>query len=382
MIEGPSRRVKVLEACGAAPALVPELLAYGEQPCHATGSLPRFPLADEPHAEAWGRYERDAELHGAAAALQQHLVQLRFPICDGISADDAYRQATRQGQFEAAEPFSPGLVLDRPDAIELRVVPAIAGRVPVIVAGDRRDFERLVQALSSRNEPVPVPPAMGACLVKGLNNWSRVAEFRAAWERQHPDGDWSQGFAELVPQKPLYQDRFVLLSTGPYSNLPAADAGFDRQTWLSTSLAIRREHELTHYFVYRVFGVMRTHVFDEIVADFIGIGRALGEYRPDLALRCLGLENFPAYRPGGRLEMYYADASLSPAAVEIVQTLAYRSAMQLAALSATWPAERWTDLEYVAGLTYGLSQLTLEELASDELPILITEKMNAQQART
>jgi hypothetical protein len=333
---------------------------------------PELPLADEPHASAWLRYEREASSRGALAALRQHLVQLRFPIREGISADEAYRQATRQGRFDAAEAFAPGVVLERPEMLELRVVPAIAGRVPVIVAGDRHDFERLVQALTSRNEPVPVPAAMGACLVKGLNNWSRVAEFRDAWERHHPDGDWStQGFAELVPHKPLYQDRFILLSTGPYSNLTEADAGFDRHAWLRASLAIRREHELTHYFVYRVFGVMRMHVFDEVVADFIGIGRALGDYRAALALRCLGLENYPSYRPGGRLEIYYADASLSSAAIEIVRTLAHRAVTMLASLSATWPAERWEDLNVVARLTYALSLLTLEELASEDLPRLV-----------
>jgi hypothetical protein len=371
MTGGPSRRVSVLESCGAPAALIDELLAYGEQPCRPPQPAPEFPLADEPHVSAWRRYAREAEGRRAFDALQEHLVQLRFPVRDGISTDEAYRHATRQGRFDAATPFSPGLQPRHPDSIVLHVVPTIAGHVPVIVAGDRHDFELLVQALASRNEPVPVPRAMGACLVKGLNNWSRVADYRAEWERQHPGSDWSAGFAELALQKPLYQDRFILLSTGPYSNLSPAAAGFEEPAWRRTSLDIRREHELTHYFVYRVFGVMRTHVFDEIVADFIGIGRALGGYRSDLALRCLGLENFPAYRPGGRLEMYYADASLSPGAVEIVRTLVHRAVRQLAGMSATWTTERWADLGTVASLTYALSQLTLEELASDDLPELI-----------
>lgn len=366
-----SRRVTILESCGASSSLIDELLAYGDQPCRPTHPAPEFPLADEPHVSAWQRYAREAQTSSAFEALQRHLVQLRFPVRDGMSTDEAYRQATRQGRFDAADAFMPGVQPQDRGAIALEIVPTIAGHVPVIIAGDRHDFELLVQALTSRNEPSPVPAAMGACLVKGLNNWSRVADYRAEWERQHPAADWSEGFAGLVPQKPLYQDRFILLSTGPYSHLSAADAGFDEPAWRRVSLAIRREHELTHYFVYRVFGVMRTHVFDEIVADFIGIGRALGGYRPALALRCLGLENFPAYRSGGRLEMYYSVASLSPAAIEIVRTLVHRSVMRLSALSGAWPAERWTDLGYVARLTYALSLLTLEELASDALPGLI-----------
>ena len=71
---------------------------------------------------------------------------------------------------------------------------------------------------------------------------------------------------------------------------------------------------MTHLFVHRVFGVMRTHVFDEIVADFIGLARTFGTYRPDLALRFFGLEGYPQYRAGGRLEVYRPDPPLSEGA--------------------------------------------------------------------
>ena len=365
-------RVDVLQSCGATREVMDELLAYGEQPCGATGA-PEFPLPDEPHVASWLRYQRQARDRGSLDALRDHLIQLRFPVREGISSEEAYRQATRQGLIDAAGPYAPGLVLTHPDSVRLEVLPTIAGRVPVIVAGVRGDFERLVQALSGRNEPIDVPPAMGACLVKGLNNWSRVAEYRDAWQPDHPGSDWSEGFAELIPQKALYQDRFIILSRGPYSNLSAADTGMDVERWLTASLAIRREHELTHYFVYRVFGVMRTHVFDEIVADFVGIGRALGGYQPDLALRCFGLDEFPRYRAGGRLQMYYADAPLSPRAIEVVQTLTHRAVMRLGEVARDWPRDRWNDLAAVGRTTYALSLLTLEELASAELPKLIDD---------
>lgn len=369
-------RVGVLESCGATPEVIDELLAYGEQPCRADERALEFPLPDEAHIASWLRYEREARDRGALDALKDHLVQFRFPVRDGISGDDGYRQATRQGRIDAAAAFAPGLVLSHPESVHLNVLPTIAGRVPVIVAGDRGDFERIVQALSGRNEPIDVPPGMGACLVKGLNNWSRVAEYRDKWQRDHPGSDWSEGFAELAPQKALYQDRFIILSSGPYSNLPSAAVGMDQPGWLSASIAIRREHELTHYFVYRVFGVMRTHVFDEIVADFVAIGRALGGYRPDLALRCFGLEEFPRYGAGGRLQMYYADASLSPRAVDVVRALTHRAVERLGDLASGWPRDRWNDLGAVGRTTFALSQLTLEELASDELPRLVGSSRN------
>jgi hypothetical protein len=369
-----SLRIRVLESCGAAPSLIDELLAYGEQPCRTDGRpQPACPLPDEAQVDAWERYAREALADGAATTLARHLVQLRFPVRAGMSDDAAYRNATRKGLLEAAVPFAPGIVWRRPDQIRLEVAPTMAGRLPIIVAGDRQDFEWLVQALSARNEPVPVPAAMGACLVKGLNNWSRVADHRAAWEREHPGADWAEGFAELIPQKALYQDRLIILSAGPYSATAASDTGLEPGEWLARSLTIRREHELTHYFVYRVCGVMRSHAFDEIVADFIGLSRAFGAYRPDLALRFLGLEAFPAYRPDGRLEVYRSDPPLSEGAAAVVRALAHRAVGALAVLAASWPRERWSDLAAVGRLTFALHQLTFEELASDELPDLVGE---------
>ena len=60
---------------------------------------------------------------------------------------------------------------------------------------------------------------MGACIVKGLNNWDRIAAHRAKWERDQPGGAtesaWNDEFRRLVPRKELYQDRFIILSRGP-----------------------------------------------------------------------------------------------------------------------------------------------------------------------
>ena len=373
-------RVNVLRSCGAAPGLIDELLAYGDQPCRRDPGDPplSFPLDDEPHAAAWLGYEAEARASNAIDALRRHLVQLQFPLRAGMSDDEAYRRATRKGDFSAGDDFAPGVDIRQPAGIQLSVVPTIAGRLSIVVVPDRADFETLVQALTSRNEPERVPSAMGACMVKGLNNWSRIAAYRAEWERTQGEdtSDWPAEFSRLIARKELYQDRLIILSTGPYSAIPAADIGLGEREWLERSLVIRREHELTHYFVYRVFGVMRSHVFDEIVADFIGLGRAFGEYRADLALRFLGLEAFPTVRAGGRLEVYRADPPLSEAASAVVHTLTHTAIHRLQAYALSWPSHRWSDLSAVAALTFSISQLTLEELASPELPALIASRLS------
>ena len=375
-------RREVLAQCGATGSTIDELLAYNAKPFppEAAAAQPVLPLADEPHVDAWRRYEAESRETDAFTALKRHFVQLRFPIANGISAEAPYQQATRRGMVEAADAYAAAAVTpERPDLVELTIVPTIAGHVPVLVAGDRRDFVKLVQAFSERNEPTPIPDAMGACIVKGLNNWSRIREYRAAWEHARggaaTDGDWSEEFQRLVPRKELYQDRFIILSRGPYSAIAARDIGLADDDWLSRSLTIRREHELTHYFTYRVFNAMRNNVFDELIADFVGLVRGFGAYRADFALRFLGLERYPNFRAGGRLEVYRGKPPLSDDAFAVARTLAVRSAHNLEAFAQAYP-ESLRSLQELGAVTFALTTATLEELASTEMVRLVAERLN------
>lgn len=366
------RRQTILRELGVSASVAAEIIAadttpYARSEVSATRVLP---LEDEPLVEVWRGYASEARSRGVFETLRRHLVQLRFPVRAGVSADDAYRRATRRGDLDAA-PAGGGLELRRPDALELTVPATMAGGVPLLVAGDRADFVLLVQALTGRNEPVDVPEAMGACLVKGLNNWSRVATYRDEWSRRTGESDdtaWAAEFQRLIPQKALYQDRLIILSRGPYSATPASATELAEHEWLGQSLAIRREHELTHYFTYRVFGSMRSHVVDELVADFVGLLRGAGGYRASLALQFLGLEQFPAYRTGGRLEHYRG--TLSDEAFAAVQALAVRAAHNLEDLpAALLPSS--DDLDGLGRLTLGLVTLSLEELAATGLGALL-----------
>jgi len=50
---------------------------------------------------------------------------------------------------------------------------------------------------------------------------------------------------------------------------------------------------------------------------------ATGTYRRDWLLRFVGLENYPAYREGGRLENYLGSPPLAAGAFKILQSLAW-----------------------------------------------------------
>jgi anti-sigma regulatory factor (Ser/Thr protein kinase) len=369
-------RTRVLRAFGAEGAALEELLAYNETPfaLESTEGL-TLPLIDEPHLEAWDDYAEDARRRGAFPALKDRLVQLQFPVREGMSEDPDYRAATRRGVLPLGG--GPGLSLVWPAGLTLTLNPTTSGRVPILVVPERQDFVTLVQALSGRNEPIPVPDAMGACIVTGLNNWDRVARYRRAWEEASEDKSeeaWGQEFRTLGDKKELYQDRFIILSTGPYSAVQAKDVGLSAEAWLKESVLIRREHECNHYYTYRVFGAMRNNLLDEVIADLVGLLHARGRYEAPLALRFFGLEDFPRYRSGGRLESYLGTPRLSDPAVAVLRSLVHRTILNLEDYLASHP---WMGQGIGrARLVLALATLTLEELAHEAIGERLLERLS------
>jgi len=358
---------RTLSGFGASGEVLDGLLAYTANPFDFTRvDVSRLPLADSPQLDAWEDYAREAQRDGVLPALARRLVQLRFPIAEGISKTDAYLAATRRGVFPDED--CPALTLEDPDGLELVLQPTLAGRVPMITCRSRRDFVALVRACSCRNEPERVPDSMGACMVNGLNNWDRIARLRRGMEeaRGEPfdEPEWMQAFREIIPQKPLYQDRLIILSREPYSGVPAAALGafgIEERRWLDHSVSIRAEHECTHFFTLVAFGVMRNNLFDEVIADFAGLARTFGRYDARLALRFFGLEAHPQYRAGGRFENYLATPPVPPAAVPILREIVVRATHAIQAFTANLDL---TDPSARGRMVGVLAASTLVELAS------------------
>jgi hypothetical protein len=362
-----SFRAGVLRAHGAAGGEIDELLAYTENAFAAAGTPGEPPSADEPHVADWERYAARAAAEGVVAVLRDVLPQLRFPIEAGIGATDAYRAATLRGE-RAAHPDG-GVRLEDPAGVRLFLHPTPAGRIPVVVAERRADFVALVRALTRRNEPDAIPDSMGACIVGGYNNWDRVAAIRRAWEAANPAaaraGRWAAHFrAEVVPARERYQDRFILLSTGPYSAVTAAALGMDAEAWRRKSLAIRLEHECAHYFTRRAWGSMRNSLHDEVIADYQGIRAAEGRYRGDWFLRFMGVEG-DAYREGGRLQNYRGTPPLSDGAFVALQALVRSIAANLEALDVP-PLHGQADPAWTMRTLRALTLLPLEALAAGD----------------
>jgi hypothetical protein len=340
-----------------------------------------IPLPDEPCAAWWAGREPELRAAGAWAVLERYVPRLWFPVGSGMSRHPEYRAATLRGVPRDGLREATGLPIEGPEAVAIQVYPSFAGRIPVVTVRHRPDFVRLVQALTRRNEPVPIPDAQGAAMVAGLPNLARIAELRRRWEERDPgDGKsatWAEEWASLVERKELYQDRFILLSDGPYSGVPAADLGLSESRWRELSLSIRREHECAHYFTRRAYGSMRNHLHDELIADYAGVVAAVGRFRAGWFLRFLGLEGSEDRGGGRRIELYRGQPPLSDGAFARLQQLVRAAAANLEAFdSVCWPEEDRT-LARRARMVQALATLRLDELASPEAPALLEQALAA-----
>jgi hypothetical protein len=351
----------VLESFGARGSVADELLEYNRNVFdpEAFERAPALPLQDEAHLAAWRTYADDAARRGVLPALRERLVQLRFPVEAGISQTPEYTAATRKGEWPAR---AEGLELRRPEALRLEIHESPAGAIPVLIAPARADFELLVQAFVHRNEPKPVPASMGACIVSGLNNWSRVADHRSRWESEGGDpAGWAAEFQRLIPRKDQYQDRFIVLSTGAYSAVDAGALGLDPDQWLEQSLVVRRDHECTHYFTLRVLGAMRNNLLDELIADYVGLVAAFGRYPPRAAMLFLGVGE--GEREGGRIHNYRGQPPLSEEAFAVLCRMVTAAIANLATLNEAAP-DRLRHPAAVAATILALARRSLDQLAA------------------
>lgn len=375
-----------LAGFGASAAEVEELLAYNANRFDLAALNPevRFPLPDEPFVAFWEPLVEESRRRGAFAVLREHLPQLRFPIRPGISRTEPYLAATRRGVSPADLPEAGGLELDNPEAIELGLYTSPAGRIPLLVARRRAEFVALIRALTKKNEPDPVPPSQGALMVSGYNNWGRIRGLRRRWEDLDPSiretATWTEELQRIQPQRELYQDRFILLSDGPYSAVPAAELGLEDGQWRELSLAIRRDHECAHYFTRRLFGSMQNNVLDELIADYTGIVAASGRFRADWFLRFIGLEDFPRYRAGARLDIYRGKPPLSDGAFRVLQGVAKAAAENLERFDAAL-SDGARTVQGRGLMISALASLRLEDLAAPEGQDLLREAVESTQRR-
>ena len=83
---------------------------------------------------------------------------------------------------------------------------------------------------------------------------------------------------------------YFFVSTSKNSTNPNLTFYVDENEWLNRSYALRLAHECTHYETLRLFGDMKNHALDELVADAMGQLAAFGSFSAQRQRLFFGLE--------------------------------------------------------------------------------------------
>jgi hypothetical protein len=288
-----------------------ELKMYFQNKFSSKDTKGQSSFMDEPYIEAWERYYEESIDDNAFEVLKKCYPQLRFPIEEEINKTQNYIDAVLKGKEDFGN-LKNALELNHPEDIEISIYESIAGKVPVIKVTDNQDFTSIIQSLLHKNNPVPVPQSMGAILVNGINNWDRLHTLKQNWLANNPLGNWNEEFSKnVLPNPTLFKDKVIILSTKPYSNVAANILGISESAWKIYSYLIRLEHECTHLYTLKKYGYASNNLHDELIADYIGMTKTIGYYDKYWMLAFMGLEEYPTYRKGARLENYLGNTDLS-----------------------------------------------------------------------
>lgn len=229
-----------------------------------------------------------------------------------LNPDTASQEEFREVLLKGITPPASDLSWYRTDPRDKDLtLPTPAGDIRVITLYQRSDFEYLIRSMMAVKEgPLQkVPESQGAATLITFN-WPRIHAHKEEFmKEQRAKGvifpDWNSEWKRFSSVKANYMDNLVILSIGPYSAVSADQIGCDADEWIELSDTIRKYHELTHVICRTLYPDQIDAIWDEIVADAVGIYAAFGKYDPALAKKFLGITE-QTYT-GGRLENYTGD---------------------------------------------------------------------------
>ena len=179
-----------------------------------------------------------------------------------------------------------------------------AGSIEIVYLYDRRDFDNFIRIMRYRCSNVSIPPTTGAMTLIGVINQEKIRQHKEAYIHSGGD-DWASEWKQFTADKKNYTDTLIVISNGGYSNISYDRTGYAEEEWIHISRVIRTYHECTHVICRRRYPELTETIWDEVVADAIGLLFAIKEYDVRLAETFLGIT--PDGYVGGRLENYLSE---------------------------------------------------------------------------
>ncbi len=239
--------------------------------------------------------ESRMEKHGkdVLPALAERYQQLY--LIPGAEGEERCKAVVRRGEAAGGTSLAHFRGSDA-DSLEWEDTPT--GPVEIVTLHERADFVLFLRIMAHRCTEAAIPDSQGASILDGLIDWTKIHAHLA----QFPAERRTEEFKSFTAKKENYLNALIVLSAGPYSNIGAERVGLPEEEWLRRSLTLRKYHECTHFVCRRRYPGQIDAVWDELVADSVGVYAAFGRFVPELVELFLGVDG--ERYVGGRLENY------------------------------------------------------------------------------
>lgn len=183
-----------------------------------------------------------------------------------------------------------------------------AGTVEIVYLHDRQDFDNFLRIMCYQCRTVDIPSTTGAMTLSGVINREKIRRHKEKYILSGGN-NWALEWKLFSSDKRNYTDTLIVITNGAYSNIPYDKAGYSEEEWIQISRIIRTYHECTHVICQKLYPELKETIWDEVVADAIGMLFAIDEYDVKLAEMFLGVST-DGY-VGGRLENYLSEKEKS-----------------------------------------------------------------------
>ena len=215
--------------------------------------------------------------------LRRIFPQLWIIPKQGASNSEQYKRLVLRGQPPSLHDRENCLKLNDQNGIFVSLVEHPCGNYPVIDINDESDFRNILRCLAYRCEEILIPKSVHAQAISGLINWGLIKNIDRS-ERAN----------------------LIILHNAPYSSLSETiiPGNPTYLKWLEISRQWRLEHELTHLATKFLINEMRINLFDELIADSLGMLKAINIFSADIFLKGLGIKPNAQLHENARAKTY------------------------------------------------------------------------------
>ena len=244
---------------------------------------PALPLKPSAQERWWAEWLANTTADQSWSTLRKGLPQLWITPHPDAAKSEAYKRLVLRGESPNASDQAMAPSLQDPEGLTISLAAHPCGSIPVLEFRHHDDFVLVVRCLAHRCASSTIQPTVHAQAVAGLIHWGLIRELGRDQRAQ-----------------------LLILHRAPYSSLSSSvvPGQLSEEEWIERSRCWRLEHELTHIACKRLVGEMRINLFDELIADALGMLAAMGWFNAELFRLGLGCSDAGDLRDDARAHVY------------------------------------------------------------------------------